>query len=139
VAFVDKLREEIITSQQAEGNLTRWKLLLIAAIGASSLGVLPNSTITERTMALLALLPLVCLYVDTLCFHSGRRVMTIAKYLRNVQPGASSSAAGSELMDVRDYELFCRNNRHHFGLEGIALFMVACYCHWVSRSQASAF
>ena len=125
VAFIDKLREEIITSQQTEGNLTRWKLLLIAAIGASGLGFLNDSPFTERTMALLALLPLVCLYVDALCFHSGRRVMTIAKYLRNVDPNLSPDGMRSEMEEARRYELFCRKNRSEFGLEGIALLSVS--------------
>lgn len=126
MALVDKLREEIITSQQNQANLTRWKLLLIAAIGASSLGVLPNGRITERTLALLALLPLVCLYVDTLCFHSGRRVMTIAKYFRAAGRRAKDRGdTASELAEVGEYEEFCRANRHHFGLEGIALLIVS--------------
>lgn len=126
MALVDKLREEIITSQQNQANLTRWKLLLIAAIGASSLGVLPNSQITERTLALLALLPLVCLYVDTLCFHSGRRVMTIAKYFRAAGRRAKDRGdTTTEMAEVGEYEEFCRANRNHFGLEGIALLIVS--------------
>lgn len=123
--FVDKLREEIIEAQRSEASFTKWKLLLVAGIGAASLGVLPNGHFSVRTLALTALLPLVCLYVDALCYHSGMRVMTIAKYLRLNTLDEGAIEHPSDFEAVRDYEKFCRNHRHRFGLEGIALCSVS--------------
>jgi len=129
MSLVDKLRDEIIESQKAQAAFTRWKLLLVAGFGAASLGALPNGHVSIRSLALLCLLPFVCLYVDTLCYHSGIRVLTIARYLRvdaSIPVGASDDNCNlTDLTAVRDYEVFCARNRHRFGLEGVALLSVS--------------
>lgn len=129
MSLVDKLREEIIESQKAQAAFAQWKLLLVAGFGAASLGALPNAQVSVRSLALLCLLPFVCLYVDTLCYHSGIRVVTIARYLR-VDASLSEwrndpHSHANDLVAVRDYEQFCARNRHRFGLEGIALLAVS--------------
>jgi hypothetical protein len=128
MSLTDKLRDEIIESQKAQAVFTRWKLLLVAGFGAAGLGVLPDSELSIRSMALLSLLPFVCWYVDTLCYHSGLRVMTIAKYFRIADqraPVGTEDYNVADLLAVRDYELFCRKHRHSFGLEGVALLAVS--------------
>lgn len=37
--MIDKLRDEIIESQKARTDLMKWKLILVAAIGAAGFGI----------------------------------------------------------------------------------------------------
>lgn len=133
MALVDKLRDEIIESQKAQASFTRWKILLVTIFGAAGLGVLPYGRFSEGSLALLALLPLVCLYVDALCYHSGIRVMVIARYLRgsdsseDQQPATDGSDYNTtDLVAARDYENYVVSTRDRFNMEGFALL-------WVSR------
>lgn len=140
MALIDKLRDEIIESQKAQASFARWKLLLVSAFGAAGLGALPGVRFSEGSLALLGLLPFVCLYVDTLCYHSGIRVITIARYLRveaDMSAVRTALQAGQhdynsvDLLAVRDYETFVSGKRDRFNLEGIALL-------WVSRIASLA-
>lgn len=40
--MIDKLRDEIIESQKARTDLMKWKLILVAAIGAAGFGIGSN-------------------------------------------------------------------------------------------------
>ncbi|HEV2719179.1 MAG TPA: hypothetical protein VG323_04100 [Thermoanaerobaculia bacterium] len=104
----DKLRDEIIESQKAQNDLVKWKLILVAAIGATGLGAVPNAP--KNAALLLALIPLVCIYVDAVCFHFEIRIMTIARFFR--------SQAG----DDQAYEQHCVQHRTGFALISVALF-----------------
>lgn len=121
MSFVDKLRDEIIESQKAQASFARWKMLLVSGFGAAALGLLPESHISLRSVALLILLPWVCVYVDLLGHHSGIRIIAIAKYLRK----CSNLANDAELAVARDYEDFSQSHRHRFKLEGLALMLVS--------------
>lgn len=109
-ALVGKLRDEIIESQKARVELTKWKAILMATIGAAAFGLgQPKDT---GFPALLALLPPACLYVDILCMHHDMRMMVIGVFLRqdvSVPEG------------VKRYEDFCEHFRYLFGLENLAL------------------
>ncbi|HXH40428.1 MAG TPA: hypothetical protein VNN08_17490, partial [Thermoanaerobaculia bacterium] len=135
--FYDKLRDEIIESQRTQHDLMKWKLFLIAAIGAAGLGAFPGMmAVTARTPTdaalkpdttpLLALIPLVCLYVDTLCFHNVLRVMAIARYCRSLTAKnppviGTDNLSRNEAAAIATYENYCKNNRRNFALEGFAL------------------
>lgn len=107
--IVDKLREEIIESQKARTDLIKWKLIVVAAIGATAV----KTASAPSSPFLLAFIPFVCLYVDTVCFHNDLRIMAIASFLRNrpreVDP------------ESWDYEQHCSANRASFPLEAFAL------------------
>jgi hypothetical protein len=62
---------------------------------------------------LLALIPLVCLYVDAVCFHCEIRIITIARFMRSTE--------SADLMDNRIYERYCERHRTHFALISVAL------------------
>jgi hypothetical protein len=111
----DKLRDEIIESQKAQHDLVKWKLILVAAIGATGLRAVPNAP--PRAAALLALIPLVCIYVDAACFHCEIRIMTIARFFRLNRI--------EDLAHNRIYEEFCERHRTHFALIDVALLGVS--------------
>jgi hypothetical protein len=129
----DKLREEIIQSQIAQNSLTKWKLGMIAAIGAAGVGALNQGKAPREFVVLWGLIPFVCLYTDIVCYHVGVRVVVIARYFRLRQNSDSyknllydlnpGDRAGMRLFD--DYEWFCVRNRHQFLLEGIAIMLVS--------------
>jgi len=114
----EKLRDEIIESQRAQGNMAKWKLILIAAIAATALGVV-SKTADTRHAGVLALLPLVCMYVDVLCYHSGARVLTIARFFRTRLPPSAD-----EESPFTAYEWFIQKHRRRFAIEGIAMLGV---------------
>ena len=106
------LREEIVECQRARAEFIRWKLILVAAVGAVALGVGQGTTATPLP-ALLALIPLICVYVDSVCLHNDARIMVIAAFFRG---SAEVSRAG------KAYETFCATHRSWFYHETIAVF-----------------
>jgi hypothetical protein len=124
------LREEIIESQKARTDLLKWKLILVAFIGAAAFGIQGNSAapiagnnsaapIAGNSAAptwpprilLLALVPFVCFYVDAVCIHNELRILNIARFIR--QGGLGKVAA--------DYEHDCKTHRREFSIESVAL------------------
>jgi len=104
--ILEKLRDEIVESQKARTDLIKWKLVLVAAIGAAGLG----STVIVANPVLLVLVPFVCLYVDAVCFHNDLRIFAIAQFLRS----------SSDKETVR-YEQYCHLQRPYYTFEAIAL------------------
>ncbi len=109
--MIDKLRDEIIESEKARTDLMKWKLILVAAIGAAALGIGSTASTGNHPTVLLAFIPFVCLYVDAVCFHNEIRIMTIARFLRT----------WDKVSVERKYEEYCTKNRSHFSLESFAL------------------
>lgn len=107
----DKLRDEIIESQKAQIDLLKWKIFLVAAIGAVALGAAPNTP--KNAGLLLALIPLVCIYVDSLCLHCELRILAIARHQRTRK---ETSKSPEQL-----YEEYCQRNRSGFALVTVAL------------------
>ena len=96
-------------------DLLKWKLILVAAIGGTALGIGSGSGTSMTNSAILfALIPFVCLYVDAICFHNEIRIMAIARFLRTHRPLNSLE---------KQYEDFCKDNRSQFQLEGFALLI----------------
>ena len=107
--MIEKLRDEILESQKARTELMKWKLFLVAVIGAAGLGI--GSKPEYVPVALLALIPFVCLYVDAICIHNEVRIMMIAQFLRTRAKGSIE----------REYEEHCKTHRQYFSLEGFSL------------------
>lgn len=128
MALLEKIRDEIIETQKIQADFTRWKLLLIAAVGAAGLGVTPVA-VGRNAAVLLVLLPFVCLYADALVYNSGVRVLATAQWLRE-----ESEPALPEFSMLSRYEEFLKAHRKHFDLEVIALV-----CTSVSVSVIVAF
>jgi len=114
----ENLRAQILESQRERSDLMRWKLLIVAALGAAGLGIQKGDVLSHSAL-LLALMPLVCVYVDALCAHLSLRIFTIGEFIhsRRVTPD-------TDTMD-RDYEMFLRRLGPKFRFETLAL-------HWSS-------
>jgi hypothetical protein len=77
------LRAEIVEAQKAKLDLFKWKLILVAGLGAAASGLVGNHTASHPNF-LFALIPLVCIYVDLLCRDQTLRIVVIARYLHLV-------------------------------------------------------
>jgi len=104
-ARISKLPEEIRETQKSRSDLLKWKLVLVAILGATGFGLMDKAS---PVPILLALIPLVCLYVDLLCTHFNLRQIVIGAFFRTVQRDA--------------YESFVQINRKAFTLEDWALY-----------------
>jgi hypothetical protein len=74
------LRDEVVENQKARIDLFKWKIILIAGIGAASAGI--GGFQAVRPALLFALIPWVCVYVDFLSRDQSLRIVTITEYLR---------------------------------------------------------
>lgn len=108
-----ELRDEIVESQKARGDLFKWKIILVATLGAIALGFESAADeVKAKTVApafaheyLLCLIPLVCLYVDLLCSHLNLRILVIGRYLRVATRGVDAAEREAE------YERFAERAR----------------------------
>lgn len=100
-----KLPDEIIDAHQSRSDFLKWKLILVAALGAAAFGLGEKTT---PAPLLLALIPWVCLYVDLICSSLNMRQIIIgAFYARTVQDS---------------YERFVQQHRRAFEMEDWALY-----------------
>jgi len=114
--MLDSLRNEIVESQKARTDLLKWKLILVAVIGAAAFGIgsnVPSQTGSSPSppVVLLALVPFVCFYVDAVCLHNDIRILLIARFIRRGTLGPVAT----------QYERYCIENRRHFSIESVAL------------------
>ena len=96
-----KLPDEILASQKTRSTLLKWKLAIVASLGAAGLGL--TSATSKSQIGLLSLIPFVCVYVDLLCTNINLRIILIGRYL--AEKWADS------------YELFAKAHRKWFDLE----------------------
>jgi hypothetical protein len=134
----DNLREEIIESQKAQESVAKWKVAMIAGLGAAGLGAAGiGGAMPEGARAYLlilwGLIPLVCVYADTVSYHVGIRIITIARYFRlrhtdqhykDLVSGMDGVQFGStQLFD--HYEWYSEQNRKQFSWESKANLLVS--------------
>jgi hypothetical protein len=79
---MSSLRTEIIEAQKVRSEILKWKLILVAALGAVGLGFSNPNTVVPNAYLVLLLIPLVCFYVDLLCKHMSLRIIVIGDFLR---------------------------------------------------------
>ncbi len=78
---MESLRIEIVEAQKARTEFIRWKLMLVASIGAVGLG-LTGSKLAPESKLVMCCIPFVCIYVDTMCRHLSLRIQVIGNFLR---------------------------------------------------------
>lgn len=103
--IIGKLRDEILNSQKSRLDLFRWKIVLVAGLGATAIGLVPNN---PGRIEIVGLVPWVCVLVDVVCYHTELGIMLIAAFFRQLPPAEPA----------KDYENFCQANRDIFSLEG---------------------
>jgi hypothetical protein len=74
-----ELYQEIIENEKGRLDLFKWKVVLVAGLGAAASGLLSSKPITP--VLPLALIPLVCIYVDLLSLDLTPRICVISRYL----------------------------------------------------------
>ncbi len=100
-----KLAEEILETQKSRSDMLKWKLVLVAALGAMGLGLSQEMKVAPLV---LAIIPFVCVYVDLLCCNCNVRTILIGTYYATC---------------CRDpYEGFVARHRSAFDMEDWALF-----------------
>jgi hypothetical protein len=117
---MEELRAEILEAERARSDLLKWKLVLVAALGAIGIGI---KTDGGRYPLVLTGIPFVCAYVDLICRHLTLRVHVIASFLRNPTPtrGGSPELVWKERL-FRSYENYAQGKEDSFSLENWALF-----------------
>ncbi|MFY9698541.1 MAG: hypothetical protein WAK34_09530 [Rhodoplanes sp.] len=121
---MDKLRDEIIETQKARADLLKWKLIILSVLGAVGLGVRFAPYASDPLPIALALIPLVSLYVDVMCYHLSLRITVLGAFLRNCAGDETGSEFGSKLSVLQKYEAFAAKVRMKykaFDLEDYAL------------------
>ncbi len=115
------LRTQIIESQRARHDLIKWKLFLVAVLGATGLGVsgfnIQTPTFLKKAELLLALIPLVCVYVDAICSNLSLRIIGIGAFIRNHPPTLPDEHY------AQSYEEFIRGWDVPPSLEFLALYI----------------
>ena len=99
---MEKLRDEIIEAQKIRADLIKWKLVLVAALGASGLGL--GASQEGSMYMLLGLIPFVCSYVDLETRHLELRVHVIAAFMRHY-----SKYIPQQNASLSDYEVYCKS------------------------------
>jgi hypothetical protein len=116
---MSELRQEIIEAQKVRAEFLRWKLILVAALGAVGLGFShPESVHVPNAYLVLLLVPLVCFYVDLLCKHMSLRIIVIGTFLRSRSSSADDAAYERFVSDARTME---RGRTNAFAFEEWAL------------------
>jgi hypothetical protein len=77
----DGLRTEIIENQKARIDLIKWKLLIVAVIVAWSVNNAMKGILWLSSWGI-GLIPFVCIFVDSHCFHINLRTLVIGHFLR---------------------------------------------------------
>ena len=72
-----QLPDEIREAHQTGADYLKWKLIIVAALGAAALGLTDKG---QPMFILLALIPFVCIYVDLLCADLAYRVIIIGTF-----------------------------------------------------------
>jgi hypothetical protein len=120
--MIEAFRNEIIEAEKSRMDLLKWKLILVAALGAIGLGlnnVSLNSKISSALHLLLCLIPFACVYVDLLCKHLQIRILAISYFFQH----AARKGDTDEISLIDKYEEFCESLRADksrddaFGLE----------------------
>uniref|UniRef100_UPI004056DBDE hypothetical protein n=1 Tax=Candidatus Electronema sp. TaxID=2698783 RepID=UPI004056DBDE len=76
------LRNEIVESEKSRMDFLKYKLIVIASLGAIGLGFSEQHTNAKiEPDYILCIIPFICAYVDLLCYHNTIRILVIACFL----------------------------------------------------------
>jgi predicted ATPase len=124
--MLEAFRNEIVEAEKGRMDLLKWKLLLIAGLGTVGFGLSSSGKSTSSVLSphlLLCLIPLVCIYVDSLCQHLQMRILVISEFFRNYK----YQGRDIDMMRFRAYEKFCHDARLVFLLEDLAQHILTIF------------
>jgi hypothetical protein len=110
-SYVSSLRSEILESQKARIDLLKYKLIAAAALGAIGIGAgnLSTQFVEIDIKLVLAIIPLVCVYVDLLCWHNSIRILIIGRFLN------ADKDSYELFLDALGNNLYARGNKESSG------------------------
>jgi hypothetical protein len=114
--MIEAFKNEIVEASKGRTDLLKWKLILVAALGAIGLGISNPSSTAKPMLSLhlaLCLIPLVCVYVDLLCKHLQMRILVISEFFQFHEDKNNND----ETSCFYSYERFCEQVRPVFNLE----------------------
>jgi len=77
---LEHLKSEIDSAQKARDDLMKWKLVVVAVIGAAALGLTDRMSAPNAQLAL-AIIPFACAYIDLLCRNLSLRSKLVSAFL----------------------------------------------------------
>ena len=81
------LRAEVAEAQKARSDLLKWKLVVVAALAATGLGLVDRQRNGQQYADIvLCAIPPLCAYIDLLCHHLTLRQIVIGTYQRGEPP-----------------------------------------------------
>ena len=120
VESLNLLKEEINQTQDSEHDFAKWKLIVVAVIGAATLGLEEHGTAQPW---LFLFIPFACAYIDLHISQYQLRVFALARFIRSRAPGSDGDTT------LQDYEKECENLRlskpHIFDLGQFANFIAS--------------
>src|SRR5262245_60129108 len=82
--------DEIIEAQKVRSELLKWKVLAVAALGATGLGLSEKESRPQADLVLCCI-PFVCAYIDVLCRNLSLRIRVVSQFWRRGErPGRDS-------------------------------------------------
>ncbi|MEL6554250.1 MAG: hypothetical protein AAFQ63_12415 [Cyanobacteria bacterium J06621_11] len=110
--MLDAFRNEIVEAEKSRIDLLKWKLFLVAAIGSVGLGFNPDesSPIISPTI-LLCFVPMICVYVDSLCRHLQLRILAISDFYSRYDYRNGRDDTDDMIRCFSRYENFCHKVR----------------------------
>lgn len=76
------LRGEILESQKIRNDFLKYKFFAVAVLASAGLGLGSGGQGPQYIDYILCLIPLVCLYVDIICYHNNCRIRVIVQFLK---------------------------------------------------------
>jgi hypothetical protein len=114
--MLEAFRNEIVEAEKGRIELLKWKIILIAGLGTIGLGLSSSEKAVNPILPpylLLCLIPLVCVYVDSLCQSLQTRILVISEFFQHYQYRESDDT----IHHFHEYEKFCHDVREEFHLE----------------------
>lgn len=124
-----KLRDEILESQRASAEMSKWKLVGAAGLFAMGLGL---SDGPKHSLIVIAAIPLVCLYVDVACTQHWVRIVIIGSYLRRM--GSAFREYEMVVERARARQMYHLENWARLYTTGAILTAVFAIGAWLFRS-----
>jgi len=105
------LKQEIMQAIEAEHDFAKWKLIVVAALGAAALGLGKDgkSQSPHYEHWLLPIIPFACAYIDLQTYQCLNRIMVIARFIRTYRKDDPTMGNGDRAM--QRYEDFCAQAR----------------------------
>jgi hypothetical protein len=129
---MEKLRDELIAAQEGRLDVVKWKLLSIGGIGAVALGLGEGKSAEP---ALLALVPLLCVYVDLAYWNLSIRMNAIGQYLRQQKDGPFF---GYETFATSNFFVFVFEDAAMLALTLVSALFLAKYPYVLPRVTSSS-